>query len=75
MRIDELKTISAPFKVRFKGKKKVSIVTGFSQNDPIGVGGGMLPDMACAYFEKGGWILVDDLLKHYELVPNKVIKG
>lgn len=70
MNITELKAAVAPFKVQAKGKKKISVVTGFSQNDPLGVGGGMLPPMPCAYFEKGGWILVDDLLELYELVPN-----
>ena len=66
---DELQAAKAPFKVRFKGQKKITTVVGFSQNDPTGVGGGLIPDMPCAYFEKGGWILVSDLLTHYDVVP------
>ena len=75
MNITELRLATAPFKVKFKGKKKISVVTGFSQNDPLGVGGGMLPDMPCAFFEKGGWVLVDDLIKHYDMVPNVELRG
>jgi len=69
---DELRAATVPFRVRFRGTtKKTSVVIGFSQNDPLGVGGGIFPDMACAYFEKGGWLLLDDLLEYYELAPLK----
>lgn len=65
---NELAKAKAPFKVRYRGKKRVAIVTGFTQNDPLGVGGGIFPDMPTAHFKNGGWILVDDLIKNYEMV-------
>ena len=68
MQLEDLKAAIVPFKVRANGKKKTSTVIGFSQNDPTGTGGGIFPDMPCAYFEKGGWLLVADLLEHYQLV-------
>lgn len=65
--VAELKTIKAPFQV--KGPDgDVATIKGFSRNDPLGVGGGMLPDMPTVYFEKGGWLLLEDLMRHYELV-------
>jgi hypothetical protein len=63
----ELKTAVAPFKVRRIGKRRTAIVIGFSQNDPLGVGGFPFPELPIAYFEEGGWLLVSDLVKHYEL--------
>lgn len=69
MTLEELKSAKAPFKVRSKVEpKRISIVTGFSQNDPLGVGGGIFPDMPTAYFKGGGWLLVDHLLENYDLV-------
>ena len=63
----ELRAAIVPFKVRYKGKKRAATVIGFSQNDPLGVGGGLFPDMATAYFKGGGWVLLGDLLQYYEI--------
>lgn len=63
----ELRSLKAPVYVQYKGKLPRSLVTGFSQNDPLGVGGGMFPDMPVCYFKNGGWLLVTDLLRHYEV--------
>jgi hypothetical protein len=64
----ELLKQKAPFDVVEKGKKTKLTVKGFSENDPLGVGGGLFPDMPAVHFESGGWILVDDLLEHYDLI-------
>ena len=64
---DELLSQKAPFEVTEKGKKKKLTVEGFKQNDPLGVGGGIFPDMPVAYFKGGGWLLVDDLIDNYDL--------
>jgi len=72
---DELTSQKAPFDVCLKGKKKRATVVGFTQNDPLGVGGGFLPDMPTVHFKGGGWLLVRDLLEHYELAPVKVGAG
>ena len=63
----EIEQIAAPFDVRPDRKKRISTVVGFSQNDPLGVGGGIFPDMQTAYFKNGGWLLLSDLMKHYSL--------
>lgn len=67
---DEILTVKAPFKVRDDRRKKARPITvaGFSKNDPLGVGGGIFPDMPTAYFEDGGWLLAADLMKHYSIV-------
>lgn len=70
--VDEITTVSAPFRVRFDGKRgkpigKPLTVEGFSENDPLGVGGGILPDFATVYFKGGGWLLLADLLERYSL--------
>ena len=68
MKLGDIKHKKAPFKVVDKRKKGNPItVKGFSENDPHGVGGGFFANIPCVYFEEGGWILVDDLLKYYEL--------
>lgn len=65
---EELMSVKAPFKVRTIGKRRISVVIGFTENDPLGVGGGIFPNMPTAYFKSGGWLLVNDLVKNYELV-------
>mgnify|MGYP003426040438 CR=1 FL=1 len=71
MKLEELQSAKCPFKVTctVKGGSNGTVV-GFSQNDPLGVGGGIFPDMPVAYFEGGGWLLVSDLLRNYELETN-----
>ena len=74
----EIKSVSAPFVVAHdyrsgarKGTPKPTssiVVVGFSDNDPLGVGGGMLPNLPTAHFEGGGWVILRDLLKAYSLI-------
>jgi len=70
MNIEELKSMKAPFDVVDKDGNRHTIV-GFKQNDPLGVGGGIFPDMAVAYFDGGGWLLVSDVLRHYEIATER----
>lgn len=59
---------SAPLAVVSRdGKKRTATISGFGENDPLGVGGGIFPDMPVAYFEGGGWCLVADLIEHWDL--------
>ena len=76
MDIEDLKKVNAPFDVicTKKGGSGGTVI-GFSQNDPLGVGGGIFPDIPVAYFKGGGWLLVSDLLRHYELAPNKGLQS
>lgn len=71
MKLEELQNVKCPFDVVciVKGGSNGTVI-GFSQNDPLGVGGGIFPDMPVAYFKGGGWLLVSDLLRNYELAPN-----
>ena len=70
MTLEELKAAKVPFKVKCNIKGGGSgVIVGFSQNDPLGVGGGIFPDMPTAHFKNGGWLLVKDLLEHWDIVP------
>ncbi len=61
MQLDDILNLDVPFKVRsVRRPRNTAIVTGFSQNDPLGVGGGLLPDMPTAYFEGGGVIIATE---------------
>lgn len=69
----ELQETKAPFNVKWVGKRgkpigKAAVVSGFSENDPLGVGGGIFPDFATAHFKGGGWILVADLKRYYAII-------
>lgn len=64
---EELLQSRAPFHVVSKYDGHRAIVEGFSENDPLGVGGGLLPDMPTCYFEGGGWLLAQDLLDNFDL--------
>jgi hypothetical protein len=71
MDFDQIKDLEPPFKVKSKHSKRTAIVIGFSRNDPLGVGGGLLPDMPTVYFEGGGWLLLSDFMDHWELIPDQ----
>jgi hypothetical protein len=66
---EELAAVKAPFKVKSVHDGHVAIITGFSENDPLGVGGamGVIPNMPTVYFEGGGWCLVEDLIQHWNI--------
>ena len=76
---EEIKLAKAPFHIvvdcsrgprnGFPKKETPSKVTGFSETDPLGVGGGMFPDYPAVYFERGGWLLLPDLMKYHSIVP------
>ncbi len=68
----EILGLECPFKVKWDGKRGKPIgkpieVVGFSENDPLGVGGGLLPNFATVTFKGGGWILVADLMRLYSV--------
>lgn len=71
MELKDLQNVKAPFDVLSIKDGSRHTIKGFAQNDPLGVGGGLLPDIPVVYFEGGGWLLVSDLLRHYEIAPNK----
>jgi hypothetical protein len=75
MDIKDLQNVKAPFDVLSIKDGSRHTIKGFAQNDPLGVGGGFFPDMPVVYFEGGGWLLVSDLLRHYEIAPNKACTG
>jgi hypothetical protein len=76
----EIKSIECPFFIVTdcqrgprKGqpkKEKPSKVVGFSGNDPLGVGGGIFPDNPTVHFEKGGWLLLSDLMHYHTIVKS-----
>lgn len=59
--------LAAPFSVVSKLGRGTDTIEGFSANDPLGVGGGLLPDMPVAYFSGGGWCLLADLFENWDL--------
>ena len=73
MDIEQLKSMKAPFDVVDKDGNRHTII-GFKQNDPLGVGGGIFPDMPVAYFHGGGWLLVSDVLRHYEIAAEQSVQ-
>lgn len=73
MDIEQLKSMKAPFDVVDKNGNRHTII-GFKQNDPLGVGGGIFPDMPVAYFHGGGWLLVSDVLRHYEIAAEQSVQ-
>jgi len=77
MTIEELKNTTLPFDVVCTiGCSSRGTVIGFSEQDPLDVGGGMFPDMPTVYFKGGGWLLVSHLLRHYELAtPTTPVTG
>lgn len=71
MELEDLKKVKCPFDVVCKlPNGSGGTVIGFAQNDPLGVGGGIMGDIPVVYFKRGGWLLLADLLRHYELAPN-----
>lgn len=69
MRLDEIRDLEPPYQVRLIGSgKKPITVTGYSENDPLGAGGGLLPTTPTVCFKEGGWLLLADLLANFELV-------
>ena len=74
MDIEQLKSMKAPFDVVDKDGNRHTII-GFKQNDPLGVGGGIFPDMPVAYFHGGGWLLVSDVLRHYEIAAQQSVQA
>jgi hypothetical protein len=68
MEFNQLRQLIAPFQVRkIHNRRERATVTGFSENDPLGAGGGLLPITPTVYFENGGWCLLEDFLEHWEL--------
>jgi hypothetical protein len=63
----ELMKMVAPFTAVSKHDGHEVVATGFSQNDPLGVGGGLFPNNPTVHFEKGGWLLVSDFIKNFDL--------
>lgn len=64
----ELRNTEAPFVVKDDHTGTAATVIGFTDNDPLGVGGGIFPDMPTAHFKGGGWLLVADLVANNSIV-------
>lgn len=76
MTLEECVAATVPFAVRSKHGKKPAIGTiiGFTRTDPLdegGLGSTLLGNFPTAYFEGGGWCLVADLLRHWDLAPTE----
>lgn len=67
MKLDDLRNIQTPFNVINKKTGVVSNIVNFSDNDPLGVGDAFEVNFITAFFENGGWIFIEDLIKYYEL--------
>jgi len=66
----ELEGVKCPFYVIAdyrKGKGQQSKVIGFSENDPLGVGGGIMVNFPTVYFDSGGWLLLEDFMNNYSI--------
>jgi hypothetical protein len=63
--------LEVPFVVASKHDGRHATIEGFSKNDPLGVGGGIFPTTPTAYFAGGGWCLLADLFKHWDLPATK----
>ena len=82
---EQIRIVKAPFYIvadclrgKRKGlprKQKPSEVTGFSDNDPLGVGGGIFPNNPTVYFKNGGWVLLSDLMRYHTIVNNDQLRG
>lgn len=75
MTFSELQSIKVPFDIYNRKHKYIGTVSGYTKNDPLGVGGGLLPDMPCVFTKNGGWLLMADFLNNYVLVKGKVIES
>ncbi len=64
---EEIESLSVPFVVVSDHSGNNAMVEGFSKNDPLGVGGGILPDNPTVYFKSGGWLLFADFMQHFSL--------
>lgn len=68
MTIQQLRSARVPFTVRsVHDRRRRATITAFSDNDPLGVGAGLGLTLTTAYFSGGGWCLVSDLLKHWDI--------
>jgi len=52
-------------------KQRPAKVVGYTENDPLGVGGGLFPDNPTVHFETGGWVLITDLMRFHSIVSER----
>lgn len=73
MTFEQLQKRTAPFVCYSKHDKKQRPITvsGFSENDPLGVGGLIMPMNPTVYFKGGGWVLLSDFIKHHNLTKRR----